>query len=337
MSNALGLAYFQPTDVINTSNVGNVETLAYWIIRGNTDALTVLAISPDERTLISGSGDGKIRFHQIGNGTVVSEESIPTPNRINTLNYVNNGKDLLIGAKGGKLYKRETDGDYIFLLKASADPIQTTVSQDEKTIVILTEGKGDYGESYSVEFFSLDDGSLIKKLSGTGFAYLPNQEEFLLGTTNGKVQLWSAVDLKYKKEIDDKNEYDTQVIVDPSGRMMADISLYMKDDGDVRLINLDDYSQISTLNGAWKIQSLAFSPDGTLVATSSYSNNDAWLWSTADGSNIIQFQCNTLPITDILFHPDGKKFFTSSSDGTICVWGIPKEKSNPPLPISPAS
>ena len=69
------------------------------------------------------------------------------------------------------------------------------------------------------------------------------------------------------------------------------------------------------------VDSVAFSPDGTLLASGSL-DKKIRLWDVKTGGEIKQLQGHTESITSVVFAPDGKVLASGSGDGTIRLWDV---------------
>ena len=67
------------------------------------------------------------------------------------------------------------------------------------------------------------------------------------------------------------------------------------------------------------IYSLAFSPDGKLLATGSF-DNDIKLWTFASGQELRTLKGHTGPVYCVVFNKDGSLLASSSLDATIRLW-----------------
>ena len=73
-----------------------------------------------------------------------------------------------------------------------------------------------------------------------------------------------------------------------------------------------------SLGNVW---SVAFSPDGTLLAVSD-STGEIHLWRMEDGKKIVTFRGHTHWICSVAFSPNGNLLASSSADGTIKLWEL---------------
>ncbi|EIJ41111.1 WD40 repeat-containing protein [Beggiatoa alba B18LD] len=71
---------------------------------------------------------------------------------------------------------------------------------------------------------------------------------------------------------------------------------------------------------------LAFSPDGTLLASASF-DKTARLWEVATGKRIRLYQGHTQDVEAIRFSPNGQYVITASSDKTLRLWSIKNDQS----------
>jgi WD40 repeat protein len=80
------------------------------------------------------------------------------------------------------------------------------------------------------------------------------------------------------------------------------------------------------------ITSLAFSPDGSLLASAGgetllYRNGDVKLWNPASGELAASLEGHPTVVWSVAFTLDGQKLVTSGYDGKIIVWSVAEKKA----------
>jgi WD40 repeat protein len=68
---------------------------------------------------------------------------------------------------------------------------------------------------------------------------------------------------------------------------------------------------------------MAFSPDGTLLASGSgFVDWTVRLWDVATGEVVRTLERHTGNVSSVAFSPDGRLLASGSSDDTVRLWGI---------------
>jgi WD40 repeat protein len=83
-----------------------------------------------------------------------------------------------------------------------------------------------------------------------------------------------------------------------------------------------DGGQVADWDANGEVQSLAISPDGSLLAVG-LADGQIQLRSLADGSLLRSFQAHRGPLTDLAVSPDGRFLASAGQDGTLRLWGVP--------------
>ena len=96
----------------------------------------------------------------------------------------------------------------------------------------------------------------------------------------------------------------------------------------VRVIDLRNGKELwHTAAPKQYITTLAFSPDGKMLATAAgFNESDIHLWNVATGKEIGTLAGHGGFVSSIVFWPDGKKLASSSGDKTIRIWNVPGRK-----------
>ena len=78
--------------------------------------------------------------------------------------------------------------------------------------------------------------------------------------------------------------------------------------------------------GTLEGHTLAFSPDGTILASGSW-DNTVKLWDVATQKNVGTLEGHTSRVTSIAFSPDGTTLASGSGDNTVKLWDVATQKN----------
>lgn len=93
---------------------------------------------------------------------------------------------------------------------------------------------------------------------------------------------------------------------------------------DIQVLRASDLSSIRRLTGHtdW-VRAVAFSPDGSLLATGS-DDRTIRIWRVGDGAAVSTLTGHAMGVTGVGFSGDGRTLATSSGDGTVRLWRLPE-------------
>jgi WD40 repeat protein len=112
----------------------------------------------------------------------------------------------------------------------------------------------------------------------------------------------------------DAQEPVTGVAFSPTGETLATVG------GSVQLWNVTRGARTATLTGhTAEIASIAWSPDGKLLATGS-ADQTVRLWNVTTQQATAVLQGHTAEVQTVAFTPDGQRLVSGSSDSTVRIW-----------------
>ncbi len=149
-------------------------------------------------------------------------------------------------------------------------------------------------------------------------AYSPDGSLLAVGCDDGNLRLWDVAQgevLNIWEAHPDSQV--VSVVFSPDGSRLASSGW----DGMVRLWDVEAGEEIFTLEVA--TESLAFSPDGALLAAGGGWDSPALLlWDAITGEQLAALAGHTMSVKSVAFSPDGSLLASGGWDGTVRLWGV---------------
>ncbi|MDE0637655.1 MAG: hypothetical protein OXI43_17595 [Candidatus Poribacteria bacterium] len=242
--------------------------------------------SPDNRTVVSLIGSGKIRLWDIATGK--RKHLAEYPGYVTNGTFSPDGKTLATGIFGGIIRIWDVD-----------------TGKHKKTITNLRARRDG---PYDTNNMSLT----------------PNGEKFTTCNSDGTIYLWNT-NTKQRQPLagevyNHKDLPSRGVLFSPGGETLASWSLH--EDKIIRLWDVESGKHKKTLRGHKAlIKRVVFSPDsGTLASWSSYEERIIRLWDVATGKHRQTLTGHTDLVESVTFSPHGKTLASGGLDGTVRMW-----------------
>ncbi len=288
-------------------------------LRGHSDCVYSVAISPDGKTLASGSRDKTVKLWDIRTGQELRTN-------INGTGFLNGAiYSVVFCADGETIASAGADqtvrlrnlraGMEIRTLSGHSSLVYSAaIGQDGQTIV---SGSSDR----TIKVWDLNTGREIRTIDGNfspvySVAISPNGKIIISGSDDGSARLW---DLKTGQEIRTiigHSKAVRSVAISSNSQTIASGSC----DDTIQVWDLSAGRVIRTLRGHlnW-VNSIAISPDGQILASGS-ADTTVKLWDLNTGQQIRTFTGHSSAVECVAFSPDGKVIASGSEDKTIKIW-----------------
>lgn len=279
-------------------------------------SVNAIAISPNNQTLASCHDDRKIRLWDLktrkGIHTFVGHSQA-----VRSLAFSPDGKILATASddKTIKLWNLDT-GEEIFTLSGHTHAVKSVAfspmsPSQEGDVPLLASGSWDK----TIKIWNVLTGTEICTLSGhllqvSAVAFSPQGEVLASASLDRTIRLWSiSIDTGLRSV----NETDLEKGFPP---------ILLKQE----LKNRPQYSLLGTLSGhAWAVLTVAFSPDGKVLATGS-EDNTIKLWEVNTGKMIDTLSGHSWSVVALAFSTDGEMLVSGSWDKTVKLWMVHTKK-----------
>lgn len=196
----------------------------------------------------------------------------------------------------------------------------TTVAFNPQGKTVAT-GSADH----TARIWDIQTGKELKKLEGhtetiNTLIYTHDGKKIMTGSDDRTVRTWHSETGKLLQMITAFNWPIYKIAVNRQGNLLAVIALSPAPG--VQLFTLPSGEKLETLKDHTKfIRAVAFSPDGTRLATGS-DDTTIKVWSVETKKADLTLKGHTAPVIEVAFNPTGTTLYSSADDYTFRTWDI---------------
>jgi WD40 repeat protein/tRNA A-37 threonylcarbamoyl transferase component Bud32 len=313
-----------PSPQVSWQNATLVATLT-----GHSSGVYSVALSPDDRTLASGSADKKIKLWDVRKQREIATLTGHS-DYVFSVVLSPDGRTLASGSADKKIKLWDVQGQrkIATLTGHSGCVLSVALSPDGRT---LASGSGMMDGTIKLwdvqsqrKWWDVRSQGEIATLTGhsdyiISIALSPDGRTLASGSADKKIKLWDVRSQREIATLTGHSNYVMSVAFSPDGRTLASGSK----DNTIKLWDVQSQGEIATLTGHSDIvYSIALSPDGRTLASGS-KDNTIKLWDVQSQREIATLTGHSHLVRSVAFSPDGRTLASGSWDNTIKLWRAP--------------
>ena len=303
--------------------------------RGHSEFIKSVAISPDGRTVLSGSWGDSLKLWDIASGREL--HSFPAHKEtIFSIAISPDGLTALAGcwdktlkmwdiATGRELRSFTGHSEVVNSVAIFPDGLTALSGSNDNTMKLWDIASGREFRSFT----GRADAVWSVAISQDGRAALSGGLRTL--------ELWDVSTGRELRSFSGHSDWVDSVAISPDGRMALSGSY----DKTMKLWDIASGREIRTFTGyADWVSSVVFSPDGRYILSGSCAkvktykvNNETFypcimgsmkLWATSSGRELHEFSGHSEKVNAVAFSPDGRFALSGSDDNTLKLWDVPE-------------
>jgi WD40 repeat protein len=339
-----------------------------------TDAyFGAIAFSPDGRELAAVSGEGAIRLWDTATGRVLPASADPFVNVVHRLRFSRDGRRLSGSAAAyiawdpatGRELRRfprvaergwfsslspdesllasgDRDGTIRLWNAATGEAVRTLKGHEEwaYSLAFSADGRRLYSSSLdaTVRVWDVASGRELQKLSGEGELTVSPDACWLASPSGSSIMLGDLGTGRPRASLAMASRNTaSRLAFSPDSRWLAAVNggPFRNDPGEVKVWDVASGKERYSLEGhKTRVASVAFSPDGRMLATGDMSGS-LLLWELATGHRRHQFIGHESWIRSLAFSPDGRLLAASSNEAPVYTWDVLGTTKQPQRALSP--
>ncbi|OHD76088.1 MAG: hypothetical protein A3J97_14570 [Spirochaetes bacterium RIFOXYC1_FULL_54_7] len=290
-----------------------------------------VAMTPDWKGLVAGSGDGSLRYWRLDNAKLAFRYPNPAglinsvaiaPNGLFSVTGSTDNEVKLWGLEHGNLIR--TLGSHRLSVDAvaiSPDGRYAASGSTDETIKLWDLSSGSCLASYDFHK-GPRDGLQVNFSHVHSLAFTRDSTNILVGVED-RMNIWNIQSGKVLRSCVGHTRNILSIDTSVDGKY----ALTGSEDMNVRLWDLATgrclgvFGGYDNEGGVFDETRAVFSPDGKSFAAS-YSDKSIWLWDIATKDRVKIFTGHSDRIISIAFSPEGKSIMSASRDGTVRIWDL---------------
>jgi WD40 repeat protein len=299
-------------------------------LRGHRYYVNSVAFSPDSTLVASGSRDGTIRMWEVSSDRELHVLALSTE----TSSISTNFSSIAFSPNGSVLASASRKDTSIWLWDVPSGQLLETIHVPLNWVASIAFSPNGHllavgdGKEFDVVLWDLSTGEILRMVTGPEGIGIDE----VAFSTDGKLLIAGGKRKRvYVLEVDGGEEVHTlqgpysifEIAFSQDGRYLAAGRGGSSHSG-LMLWDLGNQSVVQDFPGE-RVESLAFSPNGRILAIGREYGNGLLLWDMSGGREMDILRGGG-EIRSLAFSPDGKLLVTGSTDGHVRLWDVPTEE-----------
>jgi uncharacterized protein YjbI with pentapeptide repeats len=290
------------------------------ILKGHSLWVASVAISPDGKTVASGSRDRSTKLWDMETGREI-RSLIGHSDGVLSVAISPDGKILASGSadRSIKLWDIKTGREIRSLIGHSDGVLSVAISPDGKTVA---SGSADR----SIKLWDIKTGREIRSLIGHSYivssvVISPDGKTLASGSWDFSIKLWEMETGRETRSLAGHLGSVSSVAISPDGKTLASGS----EDTSIKLWDMKTGREIRSFVGhSSHVSSVAISPDGKTLASGS-ADESIKLWDIATGKEIRSLIGHSNSVVSVAISPDGKTLAGGTESGSCLLLEIARK------------
>lgn len=319
-----------PRATIRDDNAVNLQPLT--TLTGHEDDVNQIAFSHDGTTLASASADGTVRLWDVSSGELIRTIEAHAPG-VATVDFSADGSMLVSGGydRTARLWRvedgalLETIGSkymgYALAVEFAPEGPLFAVADHLCDTQLRRAPNAILEQTLRQPNCTTTEGTVVN----WGLDFSPDGRYVVTGEgtwcCGGSLQRWT-IDRPFEPPtlLQGYNIRTRDLFYAPDGERVA---VALLGSPVFWLVEAESGELLRTYDGhVYRVNSLAFSPDGELIASASRDRKLA-IWAIDSSQPIASFVEHSDALNSVVFSPDGSWIATAASDDTVRLWGLP--------------